>query len=253
MLLDFIVLTAFVFIVAFPMFLIVRKSFFVRGFGNYIEVYKTGIMRNVLNSTIVTFGTIGVVLFLICPSAYAFSKFKFTFSRQLYYLSILGMMIPSVVMLVPIMVMGKTFHLMNSLIGVILPLSALTAPFMLLILKNSIDDHPPDLYEAAYVDGCSFFRMLFAIVLPMSKPTLLVIILFIFMNGWNEYFLPLALLRSPQLMTVTVIPSRFYEEFGADQPKIFAGAVMMVLPVVAVYLGIQRYFEAGFTTGAIKG
>jgi ABC-type glycerol-3-phosphate transport system permease component len=250
---DFIILMIFVFIVAFPMILMIRKSFFVRGFRNYIEVYKTGIMRNVWNSTIITFGTIGVVLFLICPAAYAFSKFRFSFSNKLYYLSILGMMIPSVVMLIPIMVMGKTFHLMNSLIGVVLPLSALTGPFMLLILKNAIDDHPLELYEAAYVDGCSFFHMLFALVLPLSKPTLLVIILFVFMNGWNEYFLPLALLRSPQLMTVTVIPSRFFEEFGADQPKIFAGSVMMVLPVVVVYLAIQRYFEAGFTTGAIKG
>jgi ABC-type glycerol-3-phosphate transport system permease component len=210
-------------------------------------------MRNVINSGIITLGTIAIVLCIICPAAYAFSKFKFAFSKTLYYLSILGMMIPSVVMLIPIMVLGKTLHLMNSLIGVILPLSALTAPFMLLILKNSIDDHPVELYEAAFVDGCSFFRMLFSIVVPMSKPTLLVIVLFIFMNGWNEYFLPLALLRSPQMMTVTVIPSRFAEEFGQDLPKIFAGSVMLVLPVVVVYLSIQRYFEAGFTTGAIKG
>jgi raffinose/stachyose/melibiose transport system permease protein len=250
---DFVVIMLVVCIVALPMVLVLRQSFGMRGFGNYIQVYKTGILRNVINSGIITLGTIFIVLCIVCPAAYAFSKFRFGFSKFLYYVSILGMMIPSVVMLVPIMVLGKTLHLMNSLIGVILPLSAMTAPFMLLILKNAIDDHPLELYEAAHVDGCSFFRMLFSIVLPMSKPTILVIILFVFMNGWNEYFLPLALLRNPQLMTVTIIPSRFAEEFGQDVPKIFAASVMMVLPVVVVYLAIQPYFEQGFTTGAIKG
>jgi ABC-type glycerol-3-phosphate transport system permease component len=208
---------------------------------------------NIQNSFYITIATIIVVLLLVVPAAYAFSKFRFWLSDFLYYLAIFGMMIPSVIMLVPIMVMGKTLHLMNNLMGVVFPLTALTGPFMLLILKNSIDDHPGELYEAAYVDGCSFFRMIFNIVVPLSKPTLLVITLFVFMNSWNEYFLPLALLRDPKLMTITTIPERFYEDFGADIPKVFAGSVMMVLPVVVVYLLIQRYFEEGFTSGAIKG
>jgi raffinose/stachyose/melibiose transport system permease protein len=240
-------------IVIFPMFLIVRRSFTIRGFGNYAAVLEGGILTNVKNSFIISIGTIIVVLLLICPAAYAFSKFNFRYKNLLYYAAILGMMIPSVVLLVPILVLGKSLNLMNNLFGVILPLSALRAPFMLLILKNSIDDHPVELYESAFVDGCSRLRMLFSIALPLSKPTLLVVTIFVFMDSWNEFFLPLALLRSPDKMTITVVPTRFFEEFGADQPKIFAASVLIVQPVIIVYLLLQKYFEMGFTTGAVKG
>ena len=243
----------FVAIIVLPMVLIVRKSFFIRGFGNYLAVFEEGLMTNVVNSLIISLGTIFLDLCLIYPAAYGYSKFRFKGSRIMYYITLIGMMVPSVVMLVPIMVMGKQLNLMNNLFGVVFPLSALTSPFMLLILKNAIDDHPMEIYEAAYVDGCSKFRMLFTIVIPMSKATLLVIILFIFMDSWNEFLLPLALLRSPDKMTVTVIPMRFYEEFGADQPKIFAASVLIVMPVVILYLCIQHYFEEGITTGAVKG
>lgn len=250
---DIAVMMFFLVIILTPMALIVRKSFSIRGIQNYVAVFETGLLTNVKNSMMIAGGTVAIVLCVICPAAYAFSKFSFKGFKMLYYVSILGMMVPSVVMLVPIMLLGKELNLMNNLAGVIFPLSAIIAPFMLLILKNSIDDHPTEIYEAAFVDGCSKFRILFSVVVPMSKPTLLVITLFAFMDSWNEFFLPLALLRTPNMMTVTVIPMRFYEEFGADQPKIFAASVLIVLPVVLLYLLVQQYFEAGFTTGAVKG
>ncbi|MBO1740944.1 carbohydrate ABC transporter permease [Leifsonia sp. TF02-11] len=152
----------------------------------------------------------------------------------------------------PLFIFVSTFELFNNYLAVIIPLATTIIPFTLLLTRNYLIAIPDEVLEAARIDGCNSFGVLIRVFLPLAKPITAVLIVWAFLQSWNEFFLPLLFLPDPNLGTVTTIPLYFTSTYGSDQPKIFAALVLISLPIVVAYLALQKFFEKGLSAGAIK-
>jgi ABC-type glycerol-3-phosphate transport system permease component len=137
-------------------------------------------------------------------------------------------------------------------LAVVVPLSAVVVPFTLTLVKGYLDDLPDEILEAARVDGATTFGTLIRIVIPLSGPISAVVILWTFLQAWNEFFLPLLVMQREDSRAITQIPAYFTSQYGSDVPKIFAALVLMSLPVTIAYLLAQRSFQQGLTAGSLK-
>ncbi len=223
------------------------------GLQNYAEVLgSAGLARNLLNSAVVSIGTIAIVVAVASPAAFAVSKLRFVGRVPLYLLVLSGLMLPAAVILVPLSQIVRALNWDNTYQAVILPYAALAAPFALVILKSAYDALPDELLEAAAIDGASLTRTWLRVFAPLTAPTLLMVVLWTFLGAWNEFLLALLFLHTTDMQTVTVVPLQFQLQFFAEVPKIFAALVLIQLPVVAAYLLFQRKVEQGLAAGAVK-
>lgn len=237
-----------------PMVTIVATSF--QGAGvvaNYSAVVtKTPFLRFMLNSAIISAGTIALVFSTTLLAAYAFSKMEFRGRRALFNAVLVGLVLPAIALIVPMFNIMRGLGLFNTYWAVILPLAAITVPFTVLLTRTYLDGLPNELLEAARIDGASSFRTLVSLVVPLAKPIIAVVIVWTFLQSWNEFFLPLLLLQSVEMQAVTQVPLYFTSTYGSDTPKIFASLVLICLPIVVAYLSLQKFFERGLAAGAIK-
>jgi len=220
---------------------------------NFVAVItRTPIVQSTLNSATIAAGTIAVVLVCTLMAGFAFSKMRFYGKSLLFTAFLVGLVLPAVALIVPLFLFMQKLQLTNTFLAVILPLSATLIPFTLLLVRNYLNGIPDEIFEAARIDGCSSFSTMVRIAVPLSRPIIAVVIVWCFVQGWNEFFLPLLLLTSPELSTITTIPLYFSSVYGSDQPKIFTAIVIISIPVVLLYLAFQRFFEKGLSAGAIK-
>ncbi len=233
---------------------IIATSFGGAGFAaNYAAVLtKTPFLRSTLNSAAISLGVIALVYVCTMLSAYAFAKMRFKGKKLIFNAILVGLVLPAIALIVPLFIMVQRLNLFNNYLSVIVPLATTTIPFTLLLTRNYLANIPDEVLEAARIDGCTSFAALVRIVLPLSRPITAVIIVWAFLQGWNEFFLPLLFFQDPSLQTVTTIPLYFTSTYGSDQPKIFAALVLICLPVVIAYLSLQKFFEKGLSAGAIK-
>lgn len=201
---------------------------------------------------VISAGVIVIVGVTTVLAAYAFAKLDFPARRALYLIVLSGLMLPVVALTVPLFITVRSLGLFNNPIAVILPLCAVILPMTTLLTRNYLEGVPDELLEAARVDGASSFRILLSVVVPLARPILAVVVIWSFLNSWNEFFLPLLFLQDTRLQTITQIPTYFTSTYGSDVPKIFAALVLMCLPIVVTYLAFQRFFERGLTAGALK-
>lgn len=213
---------------------------------------RTPILQSTLNSATIAMGTIAVVLVCTFLAGFAFSKMNFHGKSLLFTAFLAGLVLPAVALIVPLFLYMQRLQLTNTFLAVILPLSATLIPFTLLLVRNYLNGIPDEIFEAARIDGCSSFATLVKIAVPLSRPIIAVVVVWCFVQAWNEFFLPLLLLTSPELSTITTIPIYFTSVYGSDQPKIFTAIVIISIPVVVIYLAFQRFFERGLSAGAIK-
>lgn len=241
-------------IVLIPIIILIKGSFEGNGIQDYIDILFTyNIGQNFLNSLFISIVSVAIIVAIVIFAAFAFSKMDFPFKNILYIFILCGLMLPEAVLLVPLFQMSKVFGIINSYWSVIGPIIALSAPFNLLILKNYYDTLPNSLIEAAIIDGCSVNKLLLSIILPLSTPALALVVIWSFLSSWNEYLLPLVFLTDKSMMTVTVVPSWFQENYGGDIPKLFASLVLIVIPIIIVYSIMQKFIMQGLTSGSVKG
>ncbi|NOU98397.1 ABC transporter permease subunit [Paenibacillus sp. LMG 31456] len=247
------ILTVLAAVFATPLVIMLMVSFQGEGLGNYIAVLThPAIPRFFLNSLIVSVCTIVLVFCITLLAAYAFSKLEIPAKGALFNLILMGLMIPSVALIVPLFLIVKNLGLFNNYFSLIGPICAFTLPFTLLLSKNFMDDLPNQLLDAARIDGCGSFKALLFIIAPLCKPMSVVVIIWGFLNSWNEYFLALVFMRKESMQTITQAPQFFTDAYSSDTGKIFAALVLISIPVVVLYLSLQKYFEDGMTTGSIK-
>jgi raffinose/stachyose/melibiose transport system permease protein len=238
---------------AAPLIIMFKVSLQGEGIGNYAAVLKQPmISRFFLNSIIVSICTIVIVYITTMLAAYAFSKLELRGKGFLFNACLVGLMVPSIALLVPLFLTIKSMHLFNNFFAVIGPISAFTIPFTLLLVRNFLDEIPGQLLDAARIDGCNSFTMLLHIMLPLSKPISVVVVIWTFLGSWNEYLLGLVFMRSDDMKLITQAPQFFAGQYTADTGKIFASLVLISLPVMIAYLLLQRYFEDGLTSGSLK-
>jgi raffinose/stachyose/melibiose transport system permease protein len=249
-----IVATLFAIPFVLPLSAIVSESFQGEGFAkNYLAVLtETPIVQSALNSAVISAGVIVLVYVCTMLSAYAFGKMKFRGKKLVFNAILVGLVLPTIALVVPLFLIVQKLGLFNNYLAVIVPLAATVIPFTLLLTRNYLAAIPDEVLEAARIDGCSSFGTLVRIVLPLAKPITAVLVVWAFLQAWNEFFLPLLFLQDQALQTVTTIPLYFTSTYGSDQPKIFAALVLICLPIVVAYLCLQKFFEKGLSAGAIK-
>jgi raffinose/stachyose/melibiose transport system permease protein len=236
-----------------PMLVVLGVSLRGERLHNYTAVItETPFLRFMLNSLIIAGGTVALVYVCTMLAGFAFAKLRFRGRSLLFNALVLGLVLPTISLLVPLFVVIQQLGLFDSYLAVIVPLAAITTPFTLLLVRNYMISLPDELVDAARVDGCGDLRALLLVVLPLARPISAVVVVWTFLASWNEFFLPLLFLQDPDRQAVTQVPLYFASTYGSDVPKIFASLVLISLPVVVAYLLLQRFFERGITGGALK-
>lgn len=236
-----------------PLVIAVQVSFRGQGWGNYIAALSLPILpRFFFNSAFVTLCTIILVYVVTMLAAYAFSKLEFPGKNWLFNAMLVGLLLPGIVLTVPLFTTFRTLGLFNNYLSLILPYSALAVPFTVLLVRNFLDNIPNELLDAARIDGCNSLQILLRIILPLSRAISVVVIIWTFLAAWNEYFLALLFMRNPEMQAITQAPQYFVGVYGQDLGKVFASLVLISLPVIITYIGLQRYFEDGLTSGSLK-
>lgn len=239
---------------ALPLYWIIAISFDGQGAAeNYAAVFtQTPFVRFLINTLIISTGTVAIVFACTMLAGYALGKLRFAGRELIFNAIIAGLMLPVIALIVPLFMMVRTLGLFNNFIAVIVPLCAVILPMTILMTRNFVKGIPDELLDAAKIDGATSLGILLRIVVPLSKPIIAVIVVWAFLNSWNEFLLPLLFLQNTSLQAVTQIPTYFTSTYGSDVPKIFAALVLMCLPIVIAYLAFQKFFERGLTAGALK-
>lgn len=209
--------------------------------------------RQLFNSFAVAGGTTLVGLVLAVTAAYALSRFRFP-GKQLGMQGLLvTQMFPATLLLVVLVPLLQTLHLLNSLSGLVLVYSTTSLPFCIYMLKGYFDTLPKELEEAAIMDGASPFQVFWKVVLPLARPALAVTALFSFMTAWNEFILAATLINDASLFTLPVALQRYVGEYKVEWGHFAAGALVISVPVMALFFALQKHLVGGLTAGGVKG
>ncbi|MER5185533.1 carbohydrate ABC transporter permease [Streptomyces sp. NPDC002896] len=212
-----------------------------------------GFLRLLLNSALVSLGTVALTLLAAVPGAYAVSRLRFFGGRQISALFLAVYLFPATLLAVPLFVMFARLGLSSSLVGLAIVYVAQTVPVSLYMLKNYLVTIPRSVEEAAGLDGCSRLQTIRMIVLPLAAPSLMATGLYVFMIAWNEFLFALLFLAAdPDKWTVSLGLAQL--SGGVEVPKtvLMAGSVVLTLPVVLLFLTAERLLTEGLTSGADK-
>ncbi len=221
---------------------------------NYVDLFANNpFVLYFRNSTIIATGNMVLTLVVASLGAYAFVRFRFWGRSSLLIAMLVAYTIPSVVLLVPLLVIFRTYGLINTHLGMILAEATHSAPFVLLLLINYFSTLPRDLDDAARVDGCSRLGALWRIVLPLSIPGLVAGGLLAFIMTWNNFLFAFLFTTTNNVKTLPVM----MRLFAAGEPAVWgtsaAGALLTTLPVALIFLLFQRMLMSGLAAGAVKG
>jgi multiple sugar transport system permease protein len=220
---------------------------------NYLRVFQQVPMaRYFFNSVfIAVLTTIGQV-FLCAMAAYGFSRLSFPGKNVLFLLFLVTLMIPPQVNIVPLFFVMKLFHWVDTYQGLIIP--GLFGAFGVFLLRQWFNGLPKELEEAATIDGCNPFQVFWSVALPLAKPALVALAIFIFINSWNSFMWPLILTQSDSLRTLPVGISALKSSYRdiTDWSILMAASTLSILPIVLVFLVGQRQFIQGILQGGVK-
>ncbi|UHD46397.1 carbohydrate ABC transporter permease [Aureimonas altamirensis] len=204
------------------------------------------------NSFIVSFATTILGIVVAVPAAYAFSRFKFPGRTFLFFSVLLRNMFPAVVFLTPLFILMRWMGLVNTHGSLIITYLTFGLPLSIWLLKGFYDNIPIQLEQAARIDGATRFQAFIYVVVPLSTPGIIATSIFAFIGAWNEYVYALTFLSRQEKMTLPVGVQRFFSEFATDWPGLMAASFLMSVPVVVLFLILQRYFVRALTEGAVK-
>jgi arabinogalactan oligomer/maltooligosaccharide transport system permease protein len=210
--------------------------------------------RWMLNSVLVSALTTVLGVLLACTAAYAFSRFRFPGRRAGLMAFLVSQMFPGTLMLIPLyIILVQWLGLGSSYTGLVLLYTVTAIPFCVWMMKGYFDTIPKELEESALIDGASQATIFFRIVLPLAKPAVAVTALFSFMTAWNEY-IQAATFMNQEVMYTGPVGLRFFVAGFTQQWGYFAaGAIIAAIPVMALFLFLQKYLVSGLTAGAVKG
>ncbi|TRZ94723.1 carbohydrate ABC transporter permease [bacterium] len=223
-------------------------------FENYYHAWiEGGFGRNFFNSIVYTVCVVIGIIIVASLAAYAFSRFRFPGKNLLFFMFMAAMMIPIPGSFVPLYVLLNKLHLRNTAPGYILCMINVGLSTSIFLLKTFFDNMPKELEDAAKIDGCSKLGIWWHVALPLAKPVLAVVVVFNALAVWNEYVLALIIFDSKALMPLQVALMTFQGEFITRYPLLMAGMTITVLPIIIVYLLMQKYIVKGVTQGAVVG
>lgn len=205
------------------------------------------------NSVIYTTSVVLGIVLISSLAAYAFSRLKFPGKNFFFYMFVAAMMIPLPGSFVPLVAVMNKLHLANTRTGYILCMISVGLSLSIWILKTFFDKMPSDLEDAARIDGCSKLGIWWHVALPLARPAIAVVVIFNSLNVWNEYILAMLLLNDKGLMPLQRGIMVFQGAHSVDYPLLMAGLTIAALPVILVYLLMQKHIVKGLAAGAIVG
>lgn len=226
-------------------------------FGNYIKLndYGRGVWNYVGNSVGTAIMTVIGSTILSTLAGYGFSRFRFPAKNLMFVLILMTLMIPFQSILIPLFLILTGLKLQNTLFGLALVYITFQLPFGVFIMRNSFDTVPREIEEAALLDGCTPFTMLYRVMLNIVRPGIITVGIYAFLNSWNEFLAALIFMTKETSFTLpillTSVRSGYYGaiDWGALQ----AGLMVTIVPCVVIFLLLQRYYVVGLTGGATKG
>jgi arabinogalactan oligomer / maltooligosaccharide transport system permease protein len=221
---------------------------------NFVDVLtEQPFARWLLNSVLVSVMTTLLGVFLACTAAYAFSRFRFPGRDTGMLAFLVSQMFPGTLMLIPLfIIIVKWLGLGNTFWGLVIVYATTAIPFCVWMLKGYFDTIPIDIEESALIDGASRQTIFLRIILPLSTPAIAITALFSFMTAWNEFILASVFLESEAMYTAPVGLRFFVGGFSSQWGFFAAGSVIVSLPVVILFLYLQKYLVSGLTAGSVK-
>jgi ABC-type glycerol-3-phosphate transport system permease component len=222
-------------------------------FENYQFAFGTvPLMRNLFNSFFIAISYMLLALFFTSIGGFAFAKYEFPGRNVLFVLLLATMMVPQAVGIVPSFILMKAFGWINTYYAVIIPGTA--HAFGIFFMRQYIKGVNDELLDAGRIDGCSDFQLYYRIVLPVIKPALVTLAIVDFFGAWNSYLWPLIVLRSLDMYTAVLAITAFpAPQFRPPWGAIMAGTTVSVLPLIILFLLLQRYFVSGLMSGSVRG
>jgi arabinogalactan oligomer / maltooligosaccharide transport system permease protein len=215
------------------------------------EIWLFG--RQLFNSISVALATAAVGVAIAIPAAYALARFDFAGKERGVRGLLATQMFPAVASAVPLYLLLDALHLLNSRTGLVICYASTSVPFAIFQLRSAFEAIPVDLEEAAMVDGATRFEAFLRVVLPAARPAIAVTALFAFMSAYNEFILAATLLGREEMYTLPVVLQRYIGEYDAQWERFAAGALVVSVPVMALFYVAQRHLVAGLTAGGVKG
>lgn len=220
--------------------------------SNYKDIWtKIPMLKFVENTVFLTIVVTILQLLTSSFAAYSFAKLEFKHKTKLFFAYIATIAMPWQVYMVPQFIMMRKFGLNDKLLAIIC-LQAFSA-FGVFMMKQFYESIPDELCEAARIDGMSEYRIYAKIMLPLSKPALSTLTIFTFVNTWNDYLGPLIYLKTEEKKTIQLGLKMFISQYSSDYGLIMAGSVLSLIPVLAVFLCLQKYFVEGVASTGLKG
>jgi len=220
-------------------------------FDNYRQLFAhVGMGRYVVNSALLTTTVTLVSLLFNVAAGYAFAKLRFAGRDRIFRLLLAALVIPSQVAMVPLFLLLKHLGLVNTYGGVIVP--AMASIFGIFVVRQYALSVPDDLLEAARIDGANEFRIFRSVIVPVLRPIVVTLAVFTSLGTWNEFMWPLIVLNDSDLYTLPVALASLSREHVQDNELMMAGAVLTTLPVLLVFLVLQRHYIQGLTLGSVK-
>lgn len=214
-------------------------------FANYNTVLHNGFGHFLANTALVATAVVGIVLVLCVPLAYVAVRTRTVWSSAAFRLFLMGVAIPAQAVVVPLYLMIAKLDLYDSLLAVILPTAAFAMPVSVLILTGTLRDISEDLYEAMALDGASATRMLFQLVIPMTKGGISTVVIYSALQAWNGFLFPLIFTQSDGPRVLTLGLFNYVSQFGVNIPALLASVVLSGIPIFAVYLVARRALVGG--------
>ncbi len=204
-----------------------------------------------LNSLVISLGVTFFSLFLNSMAGYAFAKYRFAGKKKIFSLLLSSMIIPGQVTMLPVFLLLKSLGLINTYWAIIIP--GMASIFGIFLIRQFAMGIPDSLIEAAKIDGAGDTEVYLRIILPLCRPILLTLGIFTFMGTWNDFLWPLIVMTDSSKYTMPVALANLMGEHVQDTELMMAGSVLTILPVVLVFLALQKYYIKGIMMGSVKG
>jgi len=211
---------------------------------------RLNVARNFFNSLFLSATVTMISLFFNSMAGYAFAKFRFKGKNKLFNFLLSSMIIPSQVTMLPLFLMLKSIGLINTYMAIIIP--GLANIFGIFLIRQYVIAIPDSLIEAAKIDGATDFQIYRKVILPLATPILVTLAIFTFLGTWNDFLWPLIALTDNSMYTLPVALANLMGEHTKDPELMMAGSVLTIIPVIIVFLALQKYYVRGIMMGSVK-
>ena len=222
--------------------------------SNFVDIWqKAPMAKYLLNSILVAGGSTIIAMICGIPAAYALSRMKFKGQTAFLGFIIVSQMFAPVVLLIGIYKVISAMGLTDNILGLIFINAAFNQAFTIWLLRGTFMSISPDMEQAAKIDGCNRIQAMMKILLPVAAPGIVTTLIFIFINAWNEYTVALCLMSTEELKPLTVGINIFNGYNMIEWQYLFAGSIFAIIPVVILFMSIEKHLVSGLTAGGVKG